>query len=519
MENYHHAPDSSLTLIQYWNKHKLVMANNHNWICHGTCGNLPECQRYCQDKLARTNNPGTLHDYNRYVHLVDQKLTRAISISELSVFDIFRAIGLVREEQNWSTSTAGVLTSVIHDIFRFAADRGDAADILQCSTASANKLNLPVLLGNNHPEDYVRHALRKERERLAHTTKSLTIWQLEKLSSLLWDLIKNDGRYCLIVLMVYTGVRPAEGRALRWKDIVPFVDHPDRELINCYHIRDANGKLQKRLKTSNAYRRIPVHMELAAYLHKRYQYVLAHSSQPIDDFPICCFGNDFVRPCQDFEAAALAQKLLKDEVALSTDDMYAYQIMQLSEHFDSSQTERDDTQNLTLYVLRRNFWTWLQASTTLSDSEKRLIMGHDLEETESRKAENDENLLWSICQQMDHCIISRDRHLPYLHVTPTPGVPVSVCNQGAVHIRLTKEMLARGVELSISVTNEEIGDTISLMSLSPVRHIGSLSPHVQITAMPPLPSKRGINCDYELLQAHRKPIRPNKSSKANNLSN
>jgi len=513
MININPTSDGNLRLGDYWDKFKLDMSNASKWMCYGTCGTIPQCLQCCTNKSARTNTHGTLHAYDRYVHLVAAHLSKPISA--LSIFDVSAAIGAVRHANGYSDGTTTTIISIIHNIFRFAADHRDAIDILKHthSTTQSN-LDLMILLGSDKSEDYIRHALREERERIAHTTKSLTIWQLEKLSSLLWDYIEDDGRCCLICLMLYAGVRPAEGRALRWRDIVPFIDHPDRSLINCYHIRDAQGQLQNRLKTSNAYRRIPSHIELDAYLNKRYKYVQANSDQPIDDYPICCFGNDFSRPCRDFEAAALAQKLL-DKLSIYTEDMYAYQIMQLSEYYDAPKTDRDDTQNLTLYVLRRNFWTWLQSNTTLSDVEKRLIMGHELDEPQNRKAENDENLLWDICLKMDHCIISRDKHLPYFAVTPTSGVPVSICNQGVCHIHLTKEMLINGIDLNISVTTEEVGDVISLSSLSPVRQIGNLTPQVYVTGAPPLPTSRGINCDYELWQAHKKPARPHRTKTTN----
>ena len=497
--------DSNLLLSDYWDKHKFAMANKHSWDCKGPCSCKDECFSVCNNNTLRAISPGTLHNYNRYAHFVAEHIKKPIS--EITFLDICRAIGKVRYEHNYSASTAKGIASIFRRVFQFAYEYGDAEDITDNTRSGVETgLDVLMLLASDSPSDYIREELRKERERLANTTKSLSIWQLERLASLLWEHIEEDGRYCLICLMLYAGVRPAEGRALRWKDIVPFVDHLERDLINVYRIRDAEGQVQERGKTDNAFRRIPVHIELAAYLKKRREYVLANSTGPIDELPICCYGNDFGRPCRDYEVASLAQKLF-DELRLQKSDMYAYQIEYLSERFEGAQDGEDEEQRLTLYVLRRNFWTWLQSSTGLSDIEKRLIMGHELGDGVDRKKLNDENLLWDICCMMDHCTISRERHEPYLMVPIDVQDSVCITDQGICRIRLTADMLMQGVKLQITATTEEPGEMIRLESLSPLRSIGGISPQVHVTDAPPK-KKKSINCEYETWQAHLKPTRP-----------
>lgn len=499
--------DRLLTLGEYWNIHKLTIANRRGWECKGECGEKPFCLKKCEKLKHRLTAEGTLRNYDRYVRYVAACVSNQ-AISELSLFTLYNAIGEVRRENDYSLSTAGVIMSALRQIFIFAAEHGDAADITEYAWGGAGSLDVMALLGSGEPEDYIRQALRDERDKLANKTMSLTIWQIKRLMELLWERIELDGRYCLICLMLYAGVRPAEGRALRWKDVVPFIDHPERSLINVYRIRDAQGSLQDRAKTENAYRRIPVHVELAAYLLKRRSFVEAYAEGPIDDFPICCFENDFSRPCRDYEAAELAKRLL-ERVRLLKEDLYAYQIECLSEKYEAAIARLGEEQHLTLYVLRRNFWTYLQACTKLSDSEKRVLMGHELEEWQSRKEENDENALWVIMTKLDHMILSKELHLPSITVKSDAG-KVLVNNQGVLYIQLTPEALVKGGKVRMVLTLEEAGDKVYLKVLSPVRGIGGIPVQAYVTGAPALPSNRGINLDFSMWRAHEKPKRPKK---------
>jgi len=498
---------SDMLFADYWDEHKLEIANNRGWDCKGDCGEKPQCLRLCQKKNVRTDTMGTLHDYNRYNHYVAAYLDK--SISEISFMEVCSAIGAVRKAHGYSASTAEGIASAVRRVFEFAYEHGDAADITDYTRGNSELgLDILVLLGSDRSEDYIREELRKERERLADTTKSLTIWQLEKLSSVLWEGIEEDGRYCLICLMLYAGVRPAEGRALRWKDIVPFVDHPAKHIINVFNLRDAEGNLKPLLKTDNAYRRIPVHIELEKYLEKRRKYVAEHTVGPIDELPICCFGSEFDRACRDYEAAALAQKVFA-RLYLSKEDFYVYQIERLSERYEQRGADReaDEDQHLTLYVLRRNFWTWLQANTRLNDGNKRLIMGHELPEGQTRKEKNNENLLWEILKEMNSCVISKKLYEQCLVVEFDGEGPAYIVDQGVCRIHLSKEMLAAGVNLCISATTEEAGEAIRLKALSPVRSVGGITPSARVVGVPPK-LRKGINCQYENWQAHLKPVRP-----------
>lgn len=513
-ENY---DDGQLSFLSYWDKHKACLANQRNWSCEGNCPDHPECLRHCLYPDKRIADGGTLHNYDRHMNLVGFHLGTK-PISDLTFADICRAISAVRTKKNYSSSTAGGIASTIRVIFDFAAARGDAYNITKFSRAGKESSDLMVILGSDHPPSYIRNELRKERERLADTVKSLTAWQLKKLTSLLWDCVEEDGRYALIYLMLYAGLRPAEGRALCWKDVTPFVDHCDRELINIYKIRDGRGVIKHTAKTENGFRRIPVHIELQAFLDRRRAFVQKHYPGPIDDLPICCYRNDFARPCRDYEVAQLAQELFSEKLSMDASCMYSYWVLKLSEEYDGDH-EEDAVQHLTLYVLRRNFWTWLQSSTLLSDTQKRLIMGHELPPGLKRKDFNNENMLWEICCKLDLCVISAELHREHLYLALSPDREVSFNDQGLCRIHLTPEALAKGLSLQMFLTAEEPGEAISVTALSPVRSIGGIRPEATVMGVPANTHKQGINCAYENWLAHLHPVKPKpKESKSERIS-
>ena len=499
--------DRALKLGEYWDKHKLAIANQRRWDCKGECGNLPACLMTCRNLTRRLTEQGTLRDYDRYIRFVSRRIKNT-PISEISLFELCRAIEEVRKEHQYSLATAGVIASALRRVFAYAAEYGDAADITEHTRSAVGSLDVMALLGGGRSDDFIRQALREERDKLAHKTMSLTPWQIKRLTKLLWERIELDGRYCPLCLMLYAGVRPAEGRALRWKDISPFIDHPEREIINIFHIRDAQGCLQQRAKTDNAYRRIPIHVELAKFLRKRREFVEMQTKSPIDELPICCYENEFDRPCRDYEAANLA-KILFHTLKLSAQDLYAYRIQCLSERYETEKSQRDEDQPLTLYVLRRNFWTYMQATTRLSDLEKRVIMGHELEDWQSRRSENDENSLWEILGKLDHMVLSRELHEQSITIESDMGERL-ISNQGVTYIHLTPEMLAKGIRMQLVLTTEEAGDEIRLKTMSPVRGIGGLPVKAKVTGIPPVYESRKINLDLPMWQAYEKPSRPQK---------
>lgn len=480
----------------------------------------PSCTRSCLHRCEENDRVAfcpRMSEYVKYIGELFPYLNK--DMTEVTFDDVKFALSKIRETYGYAESTMCGIRSCISVVYSFAEKHEGVYNIMKYMPAKKNERGVLSVLTSGRSKKAVVCELQALREKHRYLTKSLTAWQLEKLTQLLWSSIESDGRYCMIALMLYTGIRPAEGRALKWKDVVPFLDHPDRWILNLYQTRDRNGTLKQHMKTPNAYRRIPVHYELMVLLKKRRDYVLENSEYTdISDLPVCCLGNSFQTPCKDSDVCQLTDEVFASNLKMKQKDMYIYMLEAEIEKLSENPICAEKDQQLTLYVLRRAFWTWCEALTTLTDFEKRYIMGHDMKidahSVHSRY--NDENLLWTICQKLDHCVIGKDLHKNRLLIEPKESSLFQVENRGLVLIHLTRDMLAKGGILQCYATSEEAGENLSLVSLSALRKYGKLITEAEVV---PVPVKNelpvGINCEYENWMAHNNPTSPSLMKKKN----
>lgn len=505
--------DSKLSLLQYWNKHKFALADELNWKCDGAVNGLcpdangDKCWKHCSQCAKRCKYCKTLHNYTGFIKKID-KYVKGIHMWDLTLDDIKFAMSKIETNRKTKYSEASLETAyaVLNDIFAYAAARCDAYNImkgLRAGRAKNHNRLLNILTKHGDKPALVREEISKELHKHGHKPRSLTIGQIEKLSRILWNKITEDGRICLIALMLYTGIRPAEARALFWGDIAPLYDHPEVKEILIYKIRDKYGNIHKYPKTDNAFRRIPIHPELAALLKKRLAYIKKEqpnlSAKTLNKLPICCLQNRFSDSCKDFQVALKADEIFA-EINISKKAMYVYALECELEKLDGG--EKDDTcQHLTLYVLRRNFWTWLEALSTLTDMEKRYIMGHEMivDKHSIRSSYNDENHRYEIYLKMSACIISFERHSELMTLRADGSDPIYVQNAGVRKIVVPKDLLRTGGTLIINAVTVEPGDAILLSS----KQAFSIKPP-EVDDISVLPAPLRVNCELEEWIAHRR---------------
>ena len=95
-------------------------------------------------------------------------------------------------------------------------------------------------------------------------------------------------------------------------------------------------------------------------------------------------------------------------IKVSARDLVCYSLDANIERLKNKRDAIYEGEALCIYVLRKNFWTWAEAETRLTDHEKRYVMSHEISDENGRDVRprlNDENLLWEICQKMDRCVI------------------------------------------------------------------------------------------------------------------
>lgn len=479
-------PDCDLPMGAYWDKYRLAIADVRGW---ETCRS--------QDGTPLI---ATLRRYDTYMKKLSPYLTKPIC--ELTFFDLQYGLNQVRTMKRgggeYSAATLGSYRSMLGDIYRYAQDHGDAYNILAFYSARSGKAledTLSDLFDPALPRAAMQSRLKAELEKKPYKAKSLTPEQQLKLVSVIADGLLKDGRYGGLGILLYAGLRPSECRALQWKDLLPFRDHPERQMLLLYETRERDGTLRKGMKTSNAYRRVPVHLELDVLLKSRRALVeQALPGTDIGELPICCLENQWEVPCKDFQLSLLASKVL-NTLDLRQEDLIPY----LGELvLESGKEAHSGDTHLSPYVLRRHFWTWLQSSTQLSDYDKRYVMGHQmyLGQEDMRPRYNNQDQLWELCQKMDRCILGYQFRRRHLLTEVSPAAVADNC--GVLWLRISGEQLAAGGNLCLYAFAHETGDPIRLEALSPLRPLGGLKVHtVDQMGWPERKHTTGINTEYD----------------------
>lgn len=515
---------SDYDFANYWQTYRLSIAERRNWQCDADGCPYREkgCAKACQSPQTREENCPTLKAVDRLVSRLEPLLPDK-AIAELNLLDYERAVNRLREIGKsggapYSEQTLRSYFAYIRDITRYAEDHGHAADALEPLT---NEVVTQILTAQN--AGVRKSAIEQYLERTMKKPRSLTFWQLEKLLTIAMRELPEDGRCMAVFLALYGGLRPAELRFVRWRDVKPFIDHSERHYVTVFDSRDAKGMVKGHVKTSNGFRKIPAHAELEILLIRRYQFVAAECQKQgvkenawLDD-PICCIGNDFATPCRDYELSCYLKRLFK-QIKLSVEDLVPYIVDKLAKDRESGIHE-DKDEVLALYVLRRTFWTLLNSCTQLSDHEKRYVMGHKIEVDGKsvRDKYNDEDRLWRICQKMDRCVYSRVLHADTLTETLSADQPLMIENRGILFLHIPEALLARGGALLIDVCTEDCGGAVTLRVLDALRpYFKSLSPQLTTEEVPASDTISGINTEYEVWVAHQKPARPERARREKN---
>lgn len=342
--------DGDMSLKEYWGKHCTFIAKDRHWA-------IQEGDQYRFETCA------TLRQYDDYIKKVAGRLD--MSIAGITPVNILCAVSEVAKECKYQEATVKTIISALRDVFSYAATCGHAYNILSKNRAGDKSNNLTTLMIQRILAPAVANA-----ELNDSCPRALTIGQQGRLALYAAEHVLEDGRFCGILISLYTGMRPAECRGLRWNDFRAFPDHTDRHYLKIDEILNDKLEYSKQLKTRNALRSIPVHIEIEEALQKRRKFVQQSmgANKDIGELPIACFENDFKNPCHGPDYSNFAFKLLK-EFGVSSEQLGFFLL--------------DESDNLTpsdchppMRILRRNFATVLQACTDMSLEEKEYIFGH-----------------------------------------------------------------------------------------------------------------------------------------------
>ncbi len=443
--------DKKLSVYAYWEAHKWELARLRGW------------------------RSSTIAHYNNIMKKIDEIL-REKEIGCIVVNDIFKTMKKARTMKKgggvYAESSMQSFCSVLWDIFSFAADRGDAINVMRYyhlgrssqSTSKEKRSLVSVYFNPAESQEYIKEKVQELREQKPYIKKSLRLEQRILLWKIIDEKIEEDGRYVCLAIMLYAGLRPAEARAICWEDIRPFVDRPDESYLIVNKTLDQKGEKQDKTKTDNGYRRIPIHVELKKVLERRKDYIRKVTGTDPKGY-ICSKNDSLGEPVWSYELAAIADKVMNKKIL--DEELMAGCILELDQELSGNTMEKKDSDvfdHFTLYVLRRNFWTTMQADTELTKLEKLYLMGHKMEKDgiNMRPHYNREDCLLGMLAKINRFVFHEEDHIPLKTNELLGEEPHTGANVGFQLIRLSKELMKSGGVLKISVFAKEANDPITV---------------------------------------------------------
>ena len=198
--------DDTLSIPEYWEKHKFDIANMRHWVCqkYGCPEKRDNCECSCKLWEERYQRGNTLKTYSKYVANLTPFLTSPIS--EVTLFEIRDALICVKKSRKggkpYSDSTMKVHFSCLCDIFLYAKKHGHADNILAvfASPKKMDPLTMRIyeLVDPQNPQNSTLQSLEELHERVSNRPRSLTAWQKEKLiQKLCADIPMTDAVWAL----------------------------------------------------------------------------------------------------------------------------------------------------------------------------------------------------------------------------------------------------------------------------------------------------------------------------------
>ena len=478
--------DGDLSLKSYWKKHRISIAKDRHWA-------IQEGDQYSFETCT------TLRQYDDYIKKVAGYLD--MSISEITPANILLAVSKVAKECKYQEATVKTIISALRDVFSYAATCGHAYNILSKNRAGNKSNNLTTLMMQRILAPAAANAEPKELS--DSCPRALTIGQQGRLALYAAEHVLEDGRFSGILISLYTGMRPAECRGLRWNDFRSFPDHPDRHYLKIDEILNDKLMYSKQVKTKNALRSIPVHIEIESALQKRKKFVQQSmgANKDIGELPIVCFENQLKDPCRGPDYSNFAFKLLK-EFGVSSEQL-GFSLLDEPDNFTPSDSHPP------MRILRRNFATVIQACTDMSLEEKEYIFGHRIsgKDGAKKRIEYSRNMdrLWRIAQKLDKAPFCKKLYESHFHQIIVGDGIVAQEGRGQGTIRIPWEAAVYGQKLHLHFESSP-NASVSISTPNAVRPFGGLPVEVKMADAPiswgdPLPP---INAEAMHWEAVRK---------------
>lgn len=350
--------------------------------------------------------PETIDQYRRYIRMIDHVLG-SLPFEEIDEPTVQEAVQKVRmsskRKSGFSDRTLEMMVGIFRDLCRFAERCSDGLYFDVCAN---QKWRVPQAAEKKPLAQRTKADIARERkaqiQRATRLPRSLTILQEQHLVRQLTRHYARRGSYMALALMLYLGLRPSECLGLTFGDIRPLYGHEDQiRCIYVYKQRKQDEAVDYRLKTSNAYRILPIPSELDALLRQREKGMRTRLDGDISEYPIVCKDTKWITPCKRRTALELCAGLLRKE--FKDEEVIADLTAEMNR--DTAFEEKD----ITSYLLRRNFATAMISVCGMEEDELQYLMGHDiLDEQEVRSDFTDADFLARIWRKMNRRVLRED---------------------------------------------------------------------------------------------------------------
>lgn len=471
-----------MTIAEYWRKYGLAIANKSGFQCDGGGSNgckKEGCLRNCTNDVMRKNRCRTYKSYERDLNSLSEYLTCKIEdITEIAVKDALSQTlkNGGKRVKTYSDQTGNHFLTALKTTLAFAYNEQHINyDMSKILPKSMKATHATTRNRSTNPLKYFKSIGAHEASKLAETyrnklparARSMTAWQNEELIRHIRNGMRKTGMAIGLAMMRYGGFRPAEVRALTWKDLKEIRNHPGTYYLVVKDSVNERGISKGRVKQKDSVRPVPVHMELALLLMKRKDYVQKRcNGKKIDDYPICCHSNDFSAPCTVDDFSKYARSTL-DSLKLDQRELLMYQIFSAEEKYEDNAVEAElyKPENLCLYVLRKAYCSDLQSKTQLTREQIAYNMGHAFRrDGKDLRQPLNEDTLWEIACKQNSFIVSRELHRKAQAQTLGKDKTALFSNRGIVELTLGEDLLSQGGTVTIDVRAVEAGDDLMFHS-------------------------------------------------------
>lgn len=469
-----------MTILSYWNMNKYNLMRQRKWV------------------------PDTVDQYSHWMDVMIQASPEIISKKPMTDVTYREILSVLSHPalQRFSESTRGTMETVLRDIFQYAELEGVAEDLFSRFTFGRKTKNRksPSALERctdplNTPEQCI-YLLRAELEKRQHHRRSLNLAENRNLLRMIDQNLLTDGGYIALAILHALGPRPCEALALQWGNLRAIPGHNDIYYFEIFHEMDRHGKRVTRTKTQNGFRKLPIPQRLSALLWRWKDHCEQSLGRSVrKDEYIACPGQNYGKPLPYVQLATFAKKTV---FPLLDKDLYEQNALEMALEELLSGEDLPDT-NVTLYVLRRNFLSMIQAATQLNELERQYLMGHEMEprgKLNLRRSYNNPDLLWHMGLKLEQLFFFTDQ------------IPSSLVREISIDqqmfliedtgLVILKATLNPGEQLVLHVHTREPGDSVQFQVLNdqPIDVTAEKK-----TAHRPLQQMAPMNREYSTWQA------------------